>query len=133
YQVIDLKWKTVWCRVSDSNRRPTAYKAVALPAELTRRWCPIAVDGAANQEFRRSAIGEGLFRCGGGDGEGVDAVHEIAEGGVDGALALEAGLSEEDVRDDAYGEMAFPGAVVAGVAAVAVAVVADFEVDRLKR
>ena len=25
-----------WCRVSDSNRRPTAYKAVALPAELTR-------------------------------------------------------------------------------------------------
>ena len=26
-----------WCRVSDSNRRPTAYKAVALPAELTRR------------------------------------------------------------------------------------------------
>ena len=29
-----------WCRVSDSNRRPTAYKAVALPAELTRR--PVA-------------------------------------------------------------------------------------------
>src|SRR5687768_6997090 len=25
-----------WCRVSDSNGRPTAYKAVALPAELTR-------------------------------------------------------------------------------------------------
>ena len=26
----------LWCRVSDSNGRPTAYKAVALPAELTR-------------------------------------------------------------------------------------------------
>jgi hypothetical protein len=31
---------TAWCRVSDSNRRPTAYKAVALPAELTRRRRP---------------------------------------------------------------------------------------------
>ena len=26
-----------WCRLSDSNRRPTAYKAVALPTELKRR------------------------------------------------------------------------------------------------
>jgi hypothetical protein len=26
-----------WCRQSDSNRRPTAYKAVALPTELCRR------------------------------------------------------------------------------------------------
>ena len=26
----------VWCRVSDSNGRPTDYKSVALPAELTR-------------------------------------------------------------------------------------------------
>src|SRR5690606_38956614 len=26
-----------WCRLSDSNGRPTAYKAVALPAELKRR------------------------------------------------------------------------------------------------
>jgi hypothetical protein len=25
-----------WCRMSDSNRRPTAYKAVALPTELIR-------------------------------------------------------------------------------------------------
>src|SRR5690606_40499056 len=25
-----------WCRLSESNRRPTAYKAVALPAELSR-------------------------------------------------------------------------------------------------
>src|SRR3546814_8689247 len=32
-----------WCRLSDSNRRPTAYKAVALPTELSRRWalCPL--------------------------------------------------------------------------------------------
>ena len=29
----DLWW---WCRVRDLNPRPTAYKAVALPAELTR-------------------------------------------------------------------------------------------------
>ena len=28
-----------WCRLSDSNGRPTAYKAVALPAELKRRAC----------------------------------------------------------------------------------------------
>ena len=27
-----------WCRQSDSNRRPTAYKAVALPTELCRHW-----------------------------------------------------------------------------------------------
>lgn len=26
-----------WCRLSDSNRRPAAYKAAALPAELSRR------------------------------------------------------------------------------------------------
>src|SRR5690349_21251944 len=26
----------IWCRQSDSNRRPTAYKAVALPTELCR-------------------------------------------------------------------------------------------------
>ena len=26
-----------WCRQSDSNRRPTAYKAVALPTELCRQ------------------------------------------------------------------------------------------------
>src|SRR5882762_9370270 len=25
-----------WCRLTDSNRRPTAYKAAALPAELSR-------------------------------------------------------------------------------------------------
>ncbi len=29
--------KIGWCRLSDSNRRPTAYKAVALPTELKRR------------------------------------------------------------------------------------------------
>jgi hypothetical protein len=29
----------MWCRLSDSNRRPTAYKAVALPTELKRRAC----------------------------------------------------------------------------------------------
>ena len=26
-----------WCRLRDSNSRPTAYKAVALPTELNRR------------------------------------------------------------------------------------------------
>lgn len=46
--------KGAWCRVSDSNRRPTAYKAVALPAELTRRARPIAAGGGANQAFQRS-------------------------------------------------------------------------------
>ena len=25
---------TIWCPLTDSNRRPTAYKAVALPTEL---------------------------------------------------------------------------------------------------
>ena len=37
----ELQWSggdvSAWCRLSDSNRRPTAYKAVALPAELSRR------------------------------------------------------------------------------------------------
>ena len=28
---------SIWCRMSDSNRRPTAYKAVALPTELIRQ------------------------------------------------------------------------------------------------
>lgn len=28
---------SLWCPLSDSNRRPTAYKAVALPTELKRR------------------------------------------------------------------------------------------------
>ena len=27
-----------WCRFPESNRGPTAYKAVALPAELNRHW-----------------------------------------------------------------------------------------------
>lgn len=26
-----------WCRLSDSNRRPIAYKAIALPTELKRQ------------------------------------------------------------------------------------------------
>ena len=32
-------WKpySYWCRLTDSNCRPTAYKAVALPTELKRR------------------------------------------------------------------------------------------------
>src|SRR5690606_19899207 len=30
-----------WCRQSDSNGRPTAYKAVALPTELCRRGRPL--------------------------------------------------------------------------------------------
>ena len=28
----------VWCRLTDSNRGPTAYEAVALPTELSRHW-----------------------------------------------------------------------------------------------
>jgi hypothetical protein len=36
-----LRQQTAWCRVSDSNGRPTAYKAVALPAELTRPGPPM--------------------------------------------------------------------------------------------
>lgn len=28
-----------WCRQSDSNRRPIAYKAIALPTELCRHFC----------------------------------------------------------------------------------------------
>src|SRR5688500_20028960 len=44
---MDVVWRVVvwrmacirckWCRLSESNRRPTAYKAVALPTELSRR------------------------------------------------------------------------------------------------
>src|SRR5690348_491870 len=34
-----------WCRQSDSNRRPTAYKAVALPTELCRRAMKIIATG----------------------------------------------------------------------------------------
>ena len=34
---------SAWCRLSDSNRRPTAYKAVALPAELSRRRAAVAM------------------------------------------------------------------------------------------
>src|SRR5690606_7149954 len=36
-----------WCRLSDSNRRPTAYKAVALPAELSRHGAGSLADGPA--------------------------------------------------------------------------------------
>src|SRR5579872_5819977 len=30
-------WKQRWCRLRDSNPRPTVYKTVALPTELNRR------------------------------------------------------------------------------------------------
>ena len=56
--------KGFWCRVSDSNRRPTAYKAVALPAELTRRAASYC--GGRRGKSRVSAFGEGF--AGGGEG-----------------------------------------------------------------
>ena len=50
-----------WCRQSESNGRPTAYKAVALPAELCRRWdaqckpAPLPRSGTAALRSRGSA------------------------------------------------------------------------------
>ena len=44
-----------WCRLSDSNQRPTVYKTVALPAELKRhRGYPVILrDGKADKGFRK--------------------------------------------------------------------------------
>jgi DnaJ-like protein len=64
----------------------------------------------------------------------VDAfAHQVAERGVDGALALEAGLAGESGRFDGDREMAFAAAVVAGMAAMLVAVVDHFEPGRSER
>ncbi len=59
----------------------------------------------------------------------MDALdEEVGEGRVHCALALEPGQAGEAPRDDLHREVALAAPVVAGVAAVAVAVVADEEV-----
>ena len=56
--------------------------------------------------------------------------HQVAEGGVDGALALQAVHAGEGSRLYLDREMRFAAAIVAGVAAVPGAVVDDFEARR---
>src|SRR3546814_12541128 len=55
----------VWCRLSDSNRRPTAYKAVALPTELSRRAAFFASNDAEGPALD---AGERVGQRGGGPG-----------------------------------------------------------------
>lgn len=57
-------------------------------------------------------------------------LQEIAERGIDGALAFEAGLAGEGGGFDDDGEMAFAAAVMAGMAAMPVAVVDHLEARR---
>ena len=40
--------QVLWCRVEDSNHRPTDYKSAALPTELTRRSAALYVCGRAS-------------------------------------------------------------------------------------
>lgn len=58
---------------------------------------------------------------------------EIAQSRVNGALALEAGHARELRGLDLHGEMGFAAAVVAGMAAVAGAVVDDPQPRRSER
>ena len=60
-------------------------------------------------------------------------VHEVAERGKNGALALDAVEAGERGAFDDQGEMAFAAAVVAGVADVVVALVVELEPGRSKR
>ena len=72
-----------------------------------------------------------LARCAGLDGEGVDLFREqVGKGGVDEALARDAGLAGEAIRHDVDGEMAFTRSVMAGMAAMLFAVVDHGEMDR---
>ena len=45
----------LWCRLSESNQRPTDYKSVALPTELSRH-------GAQGAALKRKALPQGLLR-----------------------------------------------------------------------
>src|SRR3546814_3331005 len=63
-----------WCRVSDLNGRPTDYKSVALPAELTRRAHCIAAFHGPRSSGRGSGGGRRFGWSAGLDGEGVDPV-----------------------------------------------------------
>ena len=56
--------------------------------------------------------------------------HQIAQRGIDGALALHAVEAGEGGALDDQREMAFAAAVVAGVTDVAVALVVELEPDR---
>jgi DnaJ-like protein len=64
----------------------------------------------------------------------MDALREdVGQGGVDGALALDAVQTFESGRDDLDGEMALAARIVAGMAAVQRAVVAHNEMGRSER
>src|SRR6185312_13278772 len=82
--LLDDFWKGKWCRLRDSNPRPTVYKTVALPTELNRRfpadpWAisePRGAQGAsgvaAGRDGRRPGAGggQGLVHAGpGGHGD----------------------------------------------------------------
>ena len=62
-----------WCRLTDSNRRPTAYKAAALPAELSRHGARIMHRPRLLDSSERGLAARGfLRRLGvGGRGQGV--------------------------------------------------------------
>ena len=50
-----------WCRLPESNWRPTDYKSVALPTELSRlhqisKWCPEAESNHRHEDFQSSAL-----------------------------------------------------------------------------
>ena len=57
-------------------------------------------------------------------------LHQVAERGIDGALAGDAGQAGEGGAFDHQSEMAFAAAVMAGVANMAVALVVEFEPGR---
>ena len=82
----------------------------------------------SGQSLRRLFAG-----CPGPDGQSVDAAAgDVAERGVDHALALESGHAGESHALDGDGEVRFAAAIVASVAVVAGAVVNDFEAGRRK-
>ena len=60
-------------------------------------------------------------------------VHQLAERGIDGALAGDAAHADEGRTFDEQRKMTFPATVVSGVADVAVALVVELEAGRGKR
>jgi hypothetical protein len=60
-------------------------------------------------------------------------VHQLAERGIDGALALDPGEAGEGGAFDGKGKMAFTRGIVAAVTAMLFAVIGEFEVGRVQR
>ena len=111
-----------WGRALSDNRKEPAPRE-SVPVEPSR---PNPI-WKAEFAWRSFARGDRL------DGQSVDPVaHQVAQGGIDGALAGYAVLAGEGRAFDGQGEMAFAAAVVAGVADVMVALVFESETGRGK-